>query len=332
MHSQPFTQRKLIILGAIGVILIVLAWWRYSEWFPSTDDAYVQANIVMVAPQITGSVQSVAVNDHQTVHAGQLLFTIDPQPFQTALAKAQAAYDLAKQQVAVDQASVASAQALVQQRQVEAINAKQNGQRSLLLAAKGVVSRREADDAKASIADSQAVLAGSQAQLRQAEAQLGVLGAANARLLQAKAAVADAQLSLSYTRVFASVDGVVENVSLRVGNVVTAADAVFSLIDEKQWWVEANFKETQLARIKPGQAVSVELDMYPGHDFKGVVESIAAGSGAIFSLLPPENATGNWVKVTQRFPVRIRLTKDPHYPFRAGASAWVRINTLSGPA
>lgn len=327
MHSLP---RKPLIVAIITVILVVIGLWRYSEYFPSTDNAYVEANLVTVSVQVTGPVQSLRVQNHQAVKAGQLLFTIDPKPFQVALDSAQAAYELAKQEVTANAAAVETAESLVKQREVEALNSAQNGHRSLVLAAQGVLPRQSADDARADIEDRKALLKGSMAQLKQAKAQLGKEGELNAKLLQAKAAVEQARLSLTYTGVFSPVDGVIENLSLRTGDMATVAEPLFSIVDNSQWWVEANFKETQLTRIRPGQHVKVELDMYGDHDFDGVVETIAAGSGSLFSLLPPENATGNWVKTTQRFPVRIRVKNDDdRYPLRAGASASVRVNTLS---
>lgn len=332
MKISSLSQRSWIVLGSVVAALAILGGWRYSLYFPSTDNAYVNANVANVSPQITGPVSILKVQNHQAVKAGQLLLVIDPKPFQVALDLAQAAYALANQQVAADAAAVETAAAVVDQRYEEALNAKLTGARSLTLASKGVLSKQAADDATLHMRDSKAALAGSKAQLKQAQAQLGERGSANARLLQAKAAVEQAELSLHYTHVYAPSDGVVENLTLRMGDVVTAATPMFVLIDKSQWWVDANFKETQLERIKPGQSVDISLDMYSHTVFHGRVESISVGSGSTFSLLPPENATGNWVKVTQRFPVRIRiLPEEGQAPLRVGASALVSINTWAKP-
>jgi len=330
MKISSISQRTWVILGSVVTVLGIIGWWRYSVCFPSTDNAYVNANVANVSPQITGPVSVLNVQNHQAVKAGELLLVIDPQPFQVALDLAQAAYALANQQVASDAAAVETASSVVDQRYEEALNAEISGVRSLTLASKGVLPKQAADDAKMHMGDSKAALVGAKAQLRQAKAQLGEQGRANARLLQAKATVEQAELSLRYTRVYAPSDGVVENLTLRTGDVVTAATPMFAIIDKSQWWVDANFKETQLERIKPGQSVEIKLDMYSGDVFHGQVESISEGSGSTFSLLPPENATGNWVKVTQRFPVRIRILTDPSQdPLRVGASAAVSVNTLA---
>ena len=329
MKTPAWSQRKIMIgIGCLALVAVI-AGWRHSALYPGTDNAYVGANLANIAPQITGPVLVLNVHNHQAVKKGQLLFIIDPKPFQVAVDLAAAAYALAQQQVAADAAAVENAQAVVEQRHEEALNAELTGVRSLTLASKGVLSKQAADDAKLHMRDTKAILQGSKAQLKQAQAQLGDLGEKNAALLQAKAVLAQAQLSLFYTHVTAPADGVIENLTMRAGDMVTTATSVFSIIDDGQWWVDANFKETQLERIKPGQAVSVKLDMYSDHEFHGYVENISKGSGSTFSLPPPENATGNWVKVTQRFPVRIRIQDDPAYPLRVGASASVSVNTTS---
>lgn len=157
------------------------------------------------------------------------------------------------------------------------------------------------------------------------------LQAATAQLQAAQAALSQARLNLQYAHVVSPVDGWVTNMSLREGNIVGANQPLFALIDNSEYWVDANYKETQLGHIKPGQKAVIEVDMYPSHPFKGVVDSISGGSGTAFSLLPPQNATGNWVKVTQRVPVKIHFVHpDPAYPLRIGTTANVTIylNTI----
>lgn len=153
---------------------------------------------------------------------------------------------------------------------------------------------------------------------------------AKLQLDQAKADLGKAWVALSGSKIYAPVAGTVEHLLIQPGNTVAAGVPLLALVKGDVWWIDANFKETQLARIKPNQPVSIELDMYPHHTFKGVVESIGSSSGATFSLFPPENASGNWVKVAQRFPVRVRIIdNDPHYPLRVGASASVTVDTTS---
>lgn len=329
MNKDPIQNKA--VRGAIAVVAILVGiyYWHHSIVYPSTDNAYVQANMVNLAPQITGRVDSVLVQNHQLVKAGDLLMTIDPKPFEVALAKAQAQLDLAKQQVAAKQAAVDSAQAVVVQRAAEYLNAQKDTARTFKLVKQGVFAKQMGDDAVAKLATSKATLDSAKAQLVQAQSELGAQGTDNADVRQAQAAVDQAKLDLGYTKIYAPTSGTVENFTLRVGDVVTTGGVLFALVDKSQWWVDANFKETQLKRIRPGQPAEITLDMYGDKAFKGKVESISVGSGSVFSLLPPENATGNWVKVTQRFPVRVKIidTNNKHFPLRVGASATVTIDT-----
>ena len=322
-------QKKIIIVGVIIFIVLVIVYWWYSTMFPSTDDAYVQANIVNVAPQTNGNVAQVNVQNHQHVKPGDLLFTFDPQRFQIELQQAQASLAITEQQIASDQDAVNSANATVAERQAQLKNAIADGNRALALVKKGVLPKQTADDTIANIKTAQAQLDAAKAQLQQAKDTLGQLGDQNAYLKKAQADLAQAQLNFSYTKVYATAEGNVENLTLRTGDVIQANTILFAIVDESQWWVDANYYETDLKRIRPGQHATISMDMY-SPNFEGVVESVSRASGASFSLLPPENATGNWVKVTQRFPVRIRLLHvNAKLPPRVGASATVTINTLS---
>lgn len=195
------------------------------------------------------------------------------------------------------------AEAQVAIRQAELANAQSTAERTLKLVSKKFLSPQEGDNRTAA------------------------LKSAVASLKLAQATLEQANLDLKWTTVTAPTSGWVTNVSLREGNNVAANQPLFALISDKEFWIDANFKETQLESIKPGQAVTIKVDMYPDHAFKGVVESISGGAGSAFSLLPPQNATGNWVKITQRVPVRIRvLNPDPTYPLRIGTSSSVTIS------
>lgn len=272
--SEPVTRKKklkliLSITAVLALSITGFAYWRYLEIYPSTDDAYIQAHIINIAPQISGRVQHVAVKNNDLVKQGQVLFIIDPKPYQLAVNKARA-------QLELDQ---------------------KNAERLLTLSNEGRAAKAEGDEAKA-------------------------------KLEVSKANLAEAELNLQYTEVKAPAAGHITNLSLREGDIVDAGKPLFALVESVGWWVDANYKETQLTRIHPGQKAKVEIDMYPGQVFEGVVDSISHGSGAAFSLLPPENATGNWVKVTQRFTVKVKLlNSDPERPFRVGASATVTTNT-----
>lgn len=274
MPEQSTSNKKKFKLIFTGIIVIVLSiagsfYWRYLEIYPSTDNAYVQANIVNIAPQVAGKIKRLMVKNNQQVKQGQLLFTIDAEPYQIALNKARA-------QLELDQ---------------------KNADRIITLAKEDKASKAEGDQAKA-------------------------------KLEVSKATLAEAELNLNYTQITATADGILTNLNVREGDVVAAGTPLFALVEASHWWVDANYKETQLHRIRSGQPAEIKLDMYPGLTFHGIVESISAGSGAAFSLLPPENATGNWVKVTQRFTVKVKLLEqDLRHPFRIGASSLVTINT-----
>lgn len=317
-----------VLLGAC--CLIVGFWyWYQQKYYPSTDDAYVQANIIQIAAQVSGPVAQTFVQEHQHVHQGQLLFTLDPTPFQVAANKAAANLQYIQQQVAGAESMVQAAQALVMQRQAELDTLEKDAKRTFTLVKQGQLPKANADDTHGQLAVAKAALAAANSQLQQAKQQLGKLGVQNAQYQAAQADLKQALLNLSYTQVKAPANGVLNNFNIRSGTMVSAYTPLFNLIEEKQWWVDANFKETQLKRIHPGQKVTIELDIYPNYRYDGIVQSISSGSGAAFSLFPPENATGNWVKVTQRFPVRILITlRDRKHPLRVGASSQVTINTL----
>jgi membrane fusion protein, multidrug efflux system len=276
-------QISIAIIAGLIVVIGIYVYIQYSNYYPSTDDAYVQADIVNIAAQVSGPVKQIFVQDHQQVKAGQPLFTIDPTPFQIALQQAQAT---------------------VAQTQAELDTQSKDTARILQLVQEGQLPKANGDDAQGKIDELTAALKVAQAQL------------------------ADAQLNLQYTTIKAPANGYLNNFTLRAGEIIQSGSPLFALVETDQWWVNANFKETDLARIRVGQSADITLDIYPNLTFKGHVQGISAGSGAAFALLPPENATGNWVKVTQRFPVRINfMHPDANYPLRVGASSRVTVNT-----
>ncbi len=280
-HARVTLVTGFFLLSAIIWFAVMI----YDLFNVSTDDAYVNANIVQMAPRISGLVSDVAVANNQFVKKGQLLFTLDQVPYQVAFEKAKA-------QFAINEASY--------------LNAKAKEQRTYALVLKKFASGQENDDAEMA--------------LQTAEASLKL----------AKAALDEATLDLGWTKIYAPTSGWVTNMSLRDGDNVVASRPLFALISDEIFWLDANFKETQIEKIKPGQRAVITLDMYPGVKFDGVVESISGGTGTVFSLLPPQNATGNWVKITQRVPIRIRFTHPLNdYPLRIGASAQVTVKLRS---
>ena len=239
--------------------------------------------------------------------------------------------DLQRQKIAADQAAVDAARADVKNRQAEHDDAKANMRRVAELMAKHSIAKAKADDARYRLDEARAALGAARADLQHALQERGAPGEQNAQLRLAEAEVAQARLDLSYTRITAVVSGILGAITVRPGTMVQAGQMLFPLLDDKSFWVDANYKETDLHRIHTGQSATIAIDIYPDKTFKGVVESISPASGVAFSLLPPENATGNWVKVTQRFPVRVRITDaSPRYPLRIGASSHVTVDTMSG--
>ena len=206
--------------------------------------------------------------------------------------------------------------------------AAKNAKRILVLVKEGQEPKTMGDDVTNQLNVAKAGLTASFSELAEAQQKLGKLGNRNAQVRAAKAALNQAKLDLQHTHITAPADGKIVNFSARAGSMVAAGNPLFDIVEQSSWWIDANYKETQLDRIKLNQSADVVVDMYPDHTFKGHIESISAGSGSAFSILPPENATGNWVKVTQRIPVKIIINNtDKNFPLRVGASATVTIDT-----
>ncbi len=340
--AQPSTWRRLFkraAIAAVGAAALIGAstygysWYQFSATHESTDDAFIDAHVAPITPRIAGHVEHVYITDNQEVHAGDLLVELDPHDQQAALdaangklTAAQADLAAAKSQVTQAQAAITTAQAQVAQAQADAVARQAELDRATLdlthytAAAKtGVVSSIEFNKvqtdertAQANLDAARKVVAAAQAQVAQAQATLaarqGQVAVAEAQITSAKAEVETATLNLSYTKILAPTDGRITKKAVEPGEYVApgALPAMFAIV-QPDVWVTANFKETQLAHMRPGEPVEVKVDAYPGTLFAGHVDSIQQGSGAYFSLMPPENATGNYVKVVQRVPVKITL-------------------------
>lgn len=317
-------------LVAAALIIGGYFYWLHQQRYPSTDDAYIQAHVIDIAPQVNGIVAKIFVTNQQFVKEDQLLFTIDPTPFKIAYEKAQANLTNTLQNVTAYQKATFAAKALLEQREAELINAQKNYDRIQPLVKKGFYAKSAGDNATQQLSVAKEAVTAARNQYQEAQAKLGKTGDANALIQAAKANVDQAKLNLDYTEIHAPTSGYLAKFSLQPGQTVTAYESLFSLIADHSWWAQANMKETDLARIHPGEKAVIHVDMYPNHPFHGIVTSIAAGSGASFSLLPPENASGNWVKVVQRFPVKITIPYvNPKFPLRIGASCSVSIDTQS---
>ena len=316
-----------VLLVVVGGLYVYLTGGRYE----ATDDASINSGRVSVSSSISGRVVAVRVHDGQLVKAGDVLFRIDPRPFQAAVDEAQASLDGARLQVDGLKASYRQHAADLKAAQDNHAYLQGEAKRQKALVAAGTATQAQAAQ-MANQADQAA---------RQVEAQREAVATALAALdgdpdlpverhptvAQARARLAAAGLNRSYVDVVALQDGIVTRVDqLQVGDYVNASNPVFSLVSPNIW-IEANFKENQLEYMRAGQSAQVKVDAYPDRRFKARVESISPGTGSSFSLLPPENATGNWVKVTQRVPVRLTFDGDPGAPMPAGLSVTVTVDT-----
>ena len=325
-------SRRLILMVAVPLVLVVGGgyFWLTGGRYEDTDNAYVQQAKVSLSADIAGRITAVNVGENEVVKAGDVLFTIDPQPYQIALDQANAA--LASARVNVQQLKVAYGTAQVQLNaatQTLAIR-KAAFDRQNALVQQGVNSNSTLDDTKLAFQAAQTAVDQANQQVATATAALG--GDPNIDIdkhpavLAAQAQVENAQRNLSKTTVVAPAGGIVANVSsLNAGQFVAAGTTIATLVETDGTWVEANYKETQLADLKVGQPAEIKVDAYSGA-IKGTVESIGAATGSEFSLIPAQNATGNWVKVVQRIPVRIKLA-DASDALKTGMSATVTVDT-----
>jgi len=382
---NPRTRRVLISAGVILVVvlgILGLRWWNYDATHETTDDAYVTGDIHPISSQVSGTIQSIPVNDNQEVQPGQLLIQLDPKDYQAAVQQAQAALEVATRQAKAAQANIslasqttqantteaqssvssaiamidsandtvkqaqtaiADAQAQRAKAQAQAANAKVNRDRYQQLYQTGAVTKQQRDDAltndqvaaaqvrstqqsvldakakyqtaldnvnqaRAQLADSQGKVQQAQASGQQTQVNHQQYQAAQAQITAADAALHQAEINLSYTQITAPVAGQVGNKTAQVGQRVQPGQALMAIVSDSKWIV-ANFNETQLGKIQPGEPVDIKVDAFPNHPFQGVVNSISPASGSDFSILPPDNATGNFTKVVQRIPVKI--TFDP---------------------
>ncbi len=335
----PFFHRRGVVIGAaillIGAIVYLATIFFHSLTHESSDDAFIDAHIVSIAPKIAGRVLSVDVRDNELVKRGQVLLKLDPRDAEAAVAQKQASLQVAQAhlenaQASADQAAahvdtlkaaLASVEATTTAAAADTQKLQGDFLRNKDLVASGAISTQDFEHSLADVTSSKATLESKQKQLQAAEAlaveakkqavsALAQVAAAKAEVAESQAELRQAQLQESYTVVTAPEPGRVTNKSVEPGNYVQVGQALFAIVPEHVW-VTANFKETQLTDMRPGQPALVEVDAYPGRDLHGHVDSIQAGSGARFSLLPPENATGNFVKVVQRVPVKIVFDEQP---------------------
>lgn len=312
----------LLVLVLAGIVLAGWFWYK-SKIEVTTDDAFVAASIHLVSARVPGHVVRVAVADNQLVAAGDLLVELDAADYRARVANAEAMLALARNEADSAHASVAVAQAALAQAEAEAKQSGLDLQRGEALSAREVIPRERLEQLQTARQVAQARLAEARENLRRAKAAVSLNSSGTEAQVARRAAELElARNNLGYTRILAPVAGYVTRKGAEVGNNIQSGQPLLSLVQQETPWVVANYKERQLTHVEPGQKVSFSVDAYPGETFSGKVESIMAGTGAAFSLLPPENATGNYVKVVQRIPVKIVIDpgSDPQHRLRVGMS------------
>src|ERR1700730_6348213 len=341
MRSVP---RIILLVVAVVVVLIAIYpafhYYEYFESHVSTDDAYIDGSVSLVSSRIPGTVAKLYVMENWGVKAGDLLLTLDPRDYQVRMAQAEAQLARAKQSVDELYAQLQAAEAGVSLAGSQLRETQLDFNRAKALREQNVVSTQFYDQATTAMRVALADQALAEHQLQQARAALGGDMVDHARydrpiVQQAEAVLEATKLDLSYTEVRSPITGIITRKSVHVGNRIQPGEPLMALVPVDRLYVTANFKETQLTDVRVGQPADIQADIYPGFVYRGHVDSISVGTGAAFALLPPENATGNWVKVVQRVPVKIVLNQPPPLdkPLRVGLSVEVTIDisNTSGP-
>jgi membrane fusion protein (multidrug efflux system) len=317
-----------ILLAVFGV-----AYYLAEEPYVSTDDAFVRAAKVTVNARVAGQVVEIAVRDNQPVQQGQVLFRIDPEPYQIAVDQAEARLASARLQIDALKATYRQQQAELQSAEDSAAYDEREYERKKALVANDFTPREVYDRTETDLKVARQHVASIEQQI--ANTVVALNGDPNIEIDRhptvraAKAQLDRARLDLSYAAVTAPYDGTVARVDdLQVGDFVNTGAAVFSLMSTRRIWIEANFRETGLTHMRPGQEATIDVDAYPDRTFSAHIVSMSPGTGSDFAVLPPENATGNWVKVVQRLPVRLELDEiDPNRPLFSGISVTARVDT-----
>jgi len=353
-HTAPTSlvtraRLKRLAYATVGGLIAFAAarygyeYWSVGRFIESTDDAYAGGNVTPISPHVAGFVSQILVGDNQYVRAGQPLIRLDDRDFRAAADRAaaivaarEATLESLERKQTMQETTIRQAKADLDAKQAQATFAKEDDQRYRDLAQTAAGSRQNAERAASLNLAAEASVASSEAGLDAAKQQLTVLDAdiavAKADVAQAEADRHTAELNLGYTEIRSPIDGYVGNRAAEIGAYVPSGAYLVTIIPAHDLWVDANFKESQLERMAPGEAATVVADVLPDHVFYGHVISVAPATGAVFSVIPPENATGNFTKIVQRVPVRIKLDDDPMLrALRPGVSTTVGVDTRSFP-
>jgi len=329
---RVFGVALLSIIGPLAATFVGLYIYSVGGRFVSTDNAYIKSEKIAVSADVSGRVVAVAIRENQRVEKDALLFRIDPEPFKITLQKADAQLMTAAQDIEALRAAHRQRLAELTLAEGDVHFYKRQYDRQQKLNTRGFASTTNLDTASRNLRNARDKLGTIRQDIAQASAKLGgdpdIPTAAHPAVREAQAARDQAALDLRRTEVRAATSGIITNFELQSGEYIRAGDVVFSLVGDAEVWVQANYKETDLTHVHVGQPASVRVDTYPGVKFTALVTSISPATGAEFALLPPQNATGNWVKVVQRLPVRLQFKNSGKgHPLRAGMSVVVEIDT-----
>jgi len=329
----------------IGIVLLVAAIYAFKKIsfalaHETTDNAQVEAQISPVLPRVAGYVKSIVVNDYDSVQTGQLLVELDDEELQTQLAQMEADYKVAETDIMNAKAGLNNAvvslkgnKGVITLNDVKVQQAEDDYNRNKNLFADQAITKKQLDDSRYALQQASQQVNNSQSDLGTAQSRIAVLQSsiqkAEAQLAVKKAVIDQQKLKISYTKIYAPQAGKIGKRNITSGQFVQAGSPLFSIVNDSTYWIVANFKETQIKKFHPGQEADIELDAYPGLKIKGSIESVSDATGAKFSLLPPDNASGNFVKVTQRVPVKINISNINQYRtiLRAGLSAYIVVPT-----
>ncbi len=332
MSRRGLLRLSLLIIVPLVITAAALEYWLQSQQYVSTENAYVKTKIARLASEVSGRVLTVNADAHLKVKKDDILVSLDDRPFEIAVKHAKAELDASRREIEVLNASLNEARTELEEAKDRAVYFRKRFERQINLAKQGITTQTRQDELEndANTADDRVSLA--RQKIRRIMTSLG--GGENQEiddhpLVRSKrAALEQAELDLEHTNIRAPADGTVVTVPLVPGEQIRAAEPLFAIVTDVEPWVDANFKETELTHVRIGQRANITLDIYPEHTWEAEVQSISPATGAEFSILPPQNASGNWVKVVQRLPVRLKLITSPDDPpLRAGMTAKVKIDT-----